>query len=185
MFLTPQDSIGSILQNNLETFTKDYLWLKENNMFYDYNNMDDIVENRKDTGHFWQVAPFIYNKEILHGLPASFEQLDTVKIVQSISPKPILATFSVLKPHSKIDDHEDHDEDCIAGVDDTHVVKYHFGINVSSEGSAGMVVNNETSSVLAGKLNVFNESNPHYAFNNTPQDRCVLILSFLASDLDE
>lgn len=184
MFLTPQSAVDSnLLLSNLITFQKDYEFLRDNRMFYDYNNMDDIVENRRDTGHFWQVAPFIYNKELLSGLPDEFANLETVKIIQSLKVQPILATFSVLKPYSKIDDHEDHDEDCIAGVDDTYVIKYHLGIDVT--GTAGLVVNNEASTVETGKLNVFNESMPHYAYNNSSKDRCVLILSFLASDLYE
>jgi len=184
VFLTPHLKVdGNLLFSNLSTFQRDYKFLKDSNMFYDYNNMDDIVENRKNTGHFWQVAPFIYNKELLNGLPKEFADLETVKIIQSFKVQPILATFSVLKPFSKIDDHEDHDEDCIAGADDTYVVKYHFGIDV--QGSAGLVVNNETSVLENGKLNVFNESMPHYAYNDSPNDRCVLILSFLASDLNE
>ena len=182
MFLEPHQTIDTdIFFSNLDIFDKDYQWLRDNHMFYDYNSMDDIVENRKDTGHFWQVAPFIYNKELLHGLPEAFAELETVKIIRSLEVQPILATFSVLKPHSKIDNHEDHDEDCIAGENDTYVVKYHFGVDV--KGKAGLVVNSKESIVEKGKLNIFNESMPHYAYNDSPNDRCVLILSFLASDL--
>lgn len=179
MFLEPFPKLNhELLLDNFDTIKKDYHWVKENNLFVDYQSMDEMLNEPQNTGHWWQAYPLIYNKEPWPGVDS---KLKTLKLMDELSVKPILATFSVLNSFSRINSHRDHDEHCIAGRDDTTVVKYHLGID--SNENCGMVVDDETREVVEGKFNIFDESTDHWAFNNSDSVRGVLILSFLRSDL--
>jgi hypothetical protein len=185
MFLETHSAVPvDYLLENLETFQKDFWWLRDNDMFYDYTeDMDDVLWNRKQTGHFWQLSAFFYNKDLLQNLPEGVADLETVKIIQSLPVKPILGTFSIMEPHSILDWHEGHDEHCIAGRKDTYVIKYHIGIDVADNDLAGLNVGEATGILKNGKLHVFNEGMQHWAYNDSDHRRGVLILSFLACDL--
>lgn len=179
MFLESFPNLNhEILSDNFDIIKEDYHWAKQNNLFVDYQGMDEMLSNPKNTGHYWQAYPLIYNKELWPGVESS---MGTLNLINNLRVKPILATFSILTPHSQINSHQDHDEHCIAGRTDTTVVKYHLGI--SSNKHCGLVVNGETRIVLEGKFNIFDESSDHWAFNNSDDTRGVLILSFLRSEL--
>ena len=179
MFLEPFPSLNhGLLLDNFDAIEKDYLWAIENQKFVDYQSMDEMLNNPKDTGHYWQAYPLIYNKKYWPGVNRS---LDTLKLIKQLSIQPILATFSVIAPFSNIKNHTDHDEHCIAGRTDTTVVKYHLGIR--SNDYCELVVNDKNKIVKNKEFLIFDESYEHFAFNNSDEVRGVLILSFLRSDL--
>jgi len=179
MFLEPFPSLNhKILTDNFYVIERDYLWAVENQKFVDYQGMDEMLNDPKNTGHYWQAYPLIYNKQPWPGVNL---ELDTLDLIRQLSVQPILATFSTIAPFSNIKNHSDHDEHCIAGRTDTTVVKYHLGI-VSND-QCGLVVDGETRIVKNNEFNVFDESYEHFAFNNSAELRGVLILSFLRSDL--
>jgi hypothetical protein len=186
MFLETHKNLNyNIILDNFETVEKDYYYLKNNKKFYDYSSMEKLLNNPQDTGHCWIVSPLFYNKKEWLNLSLDIRKLKTIELINDLNIKPILGTFSIVRPNSTLDDHEDHDEHCIAGRNDTSVIKYHLGIESIVSQSAGLVVGGETSFVDRKKLNIFNENINHYAYNHSNFDRGVLILSFLESDLNE
>ena len=179
MFLEPFPKLNhELMLDNFDTIKKDYHWVKENNLFVDYQSMNQMLNKPQNTGHWWQAYPLIYNKGYWPGVQLDLRTLD---LINRLTIKPILATFSLLSSHSRIESHHDHDEHCITGRNDTTVIKYHLGI--SSNEYCGIVVEDETREVQEGKFNIFDESTDHWAFNNSDSVRGVLILSFLRSDL--
>jgi aspartyl/asparaginyl beta-hydroxylase (cupin superfamily) len=182
MFLEPFDKLNhGVILTNYNIFYKDYCWGLDNNYFIDYNSMDHSRDTPTKTGYFWQAFPLVYNKKPWPHKNVDISKLKSLEVIQQLSIQPILATFSLLLPNSDIANHEDHDEDCIAGQPDTSVIKYHYGI--SSYGDCGLRVGNAIESVENGKLNIFDESMTHSAYNYSTVKRGVLILSFLKSDL--
>lgn len=182
MFLEPNSNVNhQLLLDNLEYITQDYHWINNHGYLIDFNNIDDMLSNPKNTNHFWQAFPLIYNKNPWPHTHIDVKELKTYKLIRELLIQPILATFSVLLPNSDIKDHEDHDEDCIANSPDNSVVKYHYGIIV--KGNCGLRVGNDIETVKEGKLNIFRESITHSAFNYSDTKRVALILSFLESDL--
>lgn len=182
MFLTPFDTLNhSIILDNFNVFHRDYRWAMENGHFIDYTSMDNSLTNPTKSGHYWQMFPLMYNKKAWPHKNLDIDHLQSLKIIEQLTVQPILATFSMLLPRSDIADHKDHDEDCIAGEGQTTVIKYHYGI--SCYGDCGLRVDGEVESVKPGKLNIFDESSVHSAYNRSYFNRGVLILSFLKSDL--
>lgn len=188
MFLTPFTSLNhQIILDNYDVLKKDYLWLRDNGKFYDYpnveNGMDQLLNNPQNTGKPWLVSPLWHNKKPWPNLSAEILGLPTLGLISQLTVQPILACFSIVAANHVLDDHEDHDEEEIAGRTDTFVVKYHYGIDVPEGNHCGLVVNGVTESVENGKLNIFNESLTHHVYNHSNRPRAVLILSFLNSDL--
>lgn len=188
MFLTPYPSLNhTVITDNYNILKKDYEWLRDNNKFYDYpdveNGMEQLLNNPQNTGKPWLVSPFWHNKKPWPNLNKEILSLPTLSLIQQLSVSPILACFSIVGPNHTLDNHEDHDEQEIAGRRDTFVVKYHYGIDVPEGNLCGLVVNGESRSVENKKLNIFNESLVHYVYNNSDKPRATLILSFLESDL--
>ena len=182
MFLKPHSNLNyQILLDNWITLQRDYYWANDNRHFIDYTSMDGMLDNPIRNNHYWQAFPLMYNKGPWPHKNIDVTRLETYKLLQQLTVQPILATFSVLLPNSDIKDHEDHDEDCIAGRPEDSVVKYHIGIIVN--GPCGLRVGDCEESVEEGKLNVFNEGLTHNAYNHSDSKRAVLILSFLESEL--
>ena len=187
MFLKPYTSLNhTTITDNYDVLKKDYEWLRDNAKFYDYpdveNGMDQLLNNPQNTGKPWLVSPLWHNKKPWPNLSEEVLALPTLDLIQQLTVSPILACYSIVAAHHRLDDHADHDEEEIAGRTDTFVVKYHYGIDVP-EGNCGLVVNGETSPVENGRLNIFNESVMHHVYNNSDRPRAVLILSFLECDL--
>ncbi len=182
MFLTPFNTLNhQVLLDNYIILQRDYHWALDNGHFVDFNSIDHSKDTPTKTGYYWQMFPLIYNKKPWPHKDLDISHLDSLKVIEQLTVQPILATFSLLLPNSDIADHEDHDEDCIAGTTDTPVIKYHYGL--SCYGDCGLRVGSTVESVENGKLNIFDESMTHSAYNHSTIKRGVLILSFLKSDL--
>jgi hypothetical protein len=182
MFLTPFDTLNhQVILDNYVIFQRDYQWALYNDHFVDFNSIDASLGSPTKNQYYWQMFPLIYNKEIWPHKDLDISHLNSFKVMQQLTIQPILATFSLLLPGSDIADHEDHDEECIARQSDTSVIKYHYGI--SCYGDCGLRSGDCVESVENGKLNIFDESIPHSAYNHSAFKRGVLILSFLKSDL--
>jgi aspartyl/asparaginyl beta-hydroxylase (cupin superfamily) len=182
MFLTPFNTLNhQVILDNYIILQRDYHWALDNGHFVDYNSIDYSKDTPTKTGYYWQMFPLIYNKKPWPHKDLDISHLDSLKVIEQLTIQPILATFSLLLPNSDIADHEDHDEDCIAGTSDTTVIKYHYGI--SCPGDCGLRSGDCVESVENGKLNIFDESMTHSAYNHSTFKRGVLILSFLKSDL--
>ena len=182
MFLTPFTTLNhQVILDNYIILQRDYHWALDNGHFVDYNSIDHSKDTPTKTGYYWQMFPLIYNKKPWPHKDLDISHLDSLKVIEQLTIQPILATFSLLLPNSDIADHEDHDEDCIAGQTDTSVIKYHYGL--SCYGDCGLRSGDCVESVENGKLNIFDESITHSAYNHSTFKRGVLILSFLKSDL--
>lgn len=182
MFLTPFNTLNhQVILDNYIILQRDYHWALDNGHFVDFNSIDHSKDAPTKTGYYWQMFPLIYNKKPWPHKDLDINHLNSLKIIEQLTVQPILATFSLLLPDSDIADHEDHDEDCIAGTTNTSVIKYHYGL--SCYGDCGLRVGSAVERVENGKLNIFNESMTHSAYNHSQFKRGVLILSFLESDL--
>jgi len=182
MFLTPFTTLNhQVILDNYNILQRDYHWAFDNGHFVDFNSIDHSKDTPTKTGYYWQMFPLIYNKKPWPHKDLDISHLDSLKVIEQLTIQPILATFSLLLPDSDIADHEDHDEDCIAGTSDTTVIKYHYGL--SCYGDCGLRSGDCVESVENGKLNIFDESITHSAYNHSTFKRGVLILSFLKSDL--
>lgn len=167
------------LLDNFETIQKEYQNIPLD-QYYDYPYSDDGIDGLlkcpKNTDYFWQVYPLMY----LYN-PWKDRSSQTIDLLMDLNVRPLLATFSILRPHSKIDEHQDHDE---SAVDDhsTTVIKYHLTLDTLP--GTGLVVGGVDRQLKNGDLNVFDESTDHWAYNNTNSVRGVLIISFLRKDLE-
>ena len=167
------------LLDNFETIREEYRSIPLE-QYFDYPSVEqginELLECPKNTEHFWQVYPLMYLSKPWQG-----RHSQTINLLMGLNVKPLLATFSILRPYSKIDEHQDHDE---SKVDDnsTTVVKYH--LTLDSLAGAGLVVGGEDRKLNSGDLNIFDESTDHWAYNNTNSVRGVLIISFLRKDLE-
>jgi hypothetical protein len=143
---------------------------------YDDAGIDDLLKQPTNTEYFWQVYPLMYLYK-----PWPERSSQTIDLLMSLNIRPLLATFSILRPHSKIDKHQDHDESAVNDFTTT-VVKYHLTLDTIS--GAGLVVGDEDRPLKPGDLNIFDESIDHWAYNNSNKVRGVLIISFLRKDLE-
>jgi len=148
--------------------------------YYDYpfadSGIDDLINRPTNTEYFWQVYPLMYRYQ-----PWPGRSSPTINLLMNLEMRPLLSTFSILRPNSKIDPHQDHDE---SAVDDfsTTVIKYH--LTLDSESGCGLVVGGEDRQLKTGDLNIFDESTDHWAYNNSNKVRGALIISFLRKDLE-
>lgn len=143
---------------------------------YDDAGIDDLLNSPINSGYFWQVYPLMYLYK-----PWPNQQSLTVDLLMGLKIRPLLATFSILHPRSRIDKHQDHDESAVNDYTTT-VVKYH--LTIDTDPGAGLVVGKEDRQLKSGDLNIFDESVDHWAYNNSDRVRGVLIISFLRKDLE-
>jgi hypothetical protein len=168
-----------VILDNFKIIRDDYLNTSFD-QYYDYpfdtEGIDGLLKCPTNTGYFWQVYPLMYLYK-----PWPERTSPTIDLLMSLPLRPLLATFSIMHPHSKIDKHQDHDE---SAVDDftTTVVKYHLTLDTVP--GAGLVVGDEDHPLKTGDLNIFDESTDHWAYNNSDKVRGVLIMSFLRKDLE-
>ena len=174
---------------------QDYLWSVENDYWIDYVHELDIsgpVDPSMLTrnGHFWTIVPLIFRREVFPFAPEYLKNSYTVNLLMSLEVKPVIAIFSMLAPHSDIDPHIDTDDEVVLNTKhipwdqrDTHVVKYHMGLDVHDDGPACLVVGDEEQQVEEGKLVAFDETITHYAYNHSSKKRGVLIVSYLHDEL--
>lgn len=167
------------LLDNFKTIRTEYQNIPLD-QYFDYPSVEqginELLTCPKNTEHFWQVYPLMYLYEPWQGRSSK-----TIDLLMGLNVKPLLATFSILRPYSKIDEHQDHDE---SKVDDhsTTVIKYHLTLDTLP--GTGLVVGGIDRRLKNEDLNIFDESTNHWAYNNTNYVRGVLIISFLRKDLE-
>ena len=191
MFMPLSDKIdNSKFLNNYEIFKNDLLKFKDI-YFTDYkHSLDELRDSPTQTGVFWQVCPLMYKREEWPNLPDELKNCETLKILKTLEVKPVLAIFSYLAPGSEVVDHEDHDDEL--GDNTRHiphrlrtnsVVKYHYSLDIPSNGECGLVVGEEKRILKNGDLNPFDETTTHNAYNQSQHPRGALIVSFLRSEI--
>lgn len=183
MFLIPSKKINhKKLLDNFDIIKDEYSKIPIED-FFDYpdvrSGMEEMINNPKNTGTFWQVYPLIY---LMKSWPNRNSK--TTELLLDLEIIPLLSVFSILHPYSQIDPHEDHDESKVEDYSTT-VVKYHLSIDIPSEGESALIVNNESRILKNKDLNVFDESSTHWVYNKSSKIRGVLIISFLKKDLYE
>lgn len=192
MFLEPSDKINvSKIIDSYEEIRKDYLDFKINDYFVDYtHNRDEILTSPRKTGYFWQVCPLLFNR---NDYPLSNDRVRnsfTVNLLKNLEIVPVVATFSVVEPGGEVVPHADHDDEVAMGNADTpheerntSVVKYHFSVDIPSDGECGLVVGGEKKILQNKHLNIFDETVEHSVYNTSRYPRGVLILSYLRHEL--
>lgn len=181
MFLTPSAKFNfSHLIDNLKTFQDEYKQALETGSFLDYSSVEtgtqDLIDKPNNQNHNWQVYPLWYKFNPWPGR----ESLETIKILERLEIRPLQAAFSKLLPNTLLPWHEDHDESTV-NRRETSVIKYH--LTLSGSGDCGLENLNESRILKEGDLNVFDESETHRAYNYSDQERGVLLISFLKSDI--
>tara|TARA_B110000977_G_C10884463_1_gene418855 strand:+ start:107 stop:724 length:618 start_codon:yes stop_codon:yes gene_type:complete len=182
--------------NNYEKIKQDYLEFSNMGVHFDYSHEYDLTKDISElslplnTGYFWQVCPLVFKREIVPFMPSFVYESFTTKLLMSLKIKPVLAIFSIFEPYSEIPSHIDMDDEIVCNTKnipyqerETSVVKYHLSLDIPSGNSCSLVVNNENKVLKNGDLNIFDETNPHWAYNQSPQRRGVLIVSYLRNEL--
>jgi aspartyl/asparaginyl beta-hydroxylase (cupin superfamily) len=192
MFLEPSDKINvAKIIDSYEEIRKDYLDFKINDYFIDYtHNRDEILTSPRKTGYFWQVCPLIYNRG---DYPRSNDRVKnsfTVDLLKNLEIVPVVATFSVIEPGGDVVPHADHDDEVAMDnmetppeLRTTSIVKYHFSVDVPSDGESALIVGEEKRILKNKDLNIFDETIIHGAYNTSKYPRGVLIISFLRHEL--
>lgn len=183
MFLAPSTKFdSSYLLDNLKIFQKEYEQALSSNSFLDYSSVEtgtkDMIDKPVNQNHEWQVYPLWYK---FNPWPHK-EYLETIEILKKLQVTPLQAAFSKLLPNTLLPWHEDHDESTV-DRNDTTVIKYHLTLTESDSGSCGLENLDESRILKVGDLNIFDESETHRAYNYSDQERGVLLISFLRSDI--
>ena len=200
MFMSLSDKINtSNWMNNLSDIQNDYKLAMDAGFHFDYkheidisdtSDVQSIMSQMTKDGYFWQITPLIFARNVVPIIPEYLQKSKTVEVLMSESVKPVLAIFSTLEPKSEIDPHIDTDDEIVTGQQhiphderDTHVVKYHMGLDVPTDGDSCLVVGDVTEKVEEGKLLAFDETITHYAYNRSSKKRGVLIVSYLHDEI--
>lgn len=200
MFLPVSDKLNTQLwKDNCADIASEYKRSINDGFHFDYKHEIDIsdpsdaqaiMSQMTKDGYFWQITPLIFARNVVPIIPEYLQKSKTVEILMSEKIKPVLAIYSTLEPKSEIDPHIDTDDEIVTGQKDiphderdTHVVKYHMGLEVPSDGDSCLVVGDTTEKVEEGKILAFDETITHYAYNRSSQRRGVLIVSYLHDEL--
>ncbi len=133
-------------------------------------------EHSKDGG--WKMMLLVmidkFNDDYEKQCPLTFELLRKV-------PNITFAAVSKLSAFSKIHPHREwikEDDNLLYNNGNLH--RAHLGLKIPSDSAAcAMRVGDETRSWTAGKFLMFNDSIEHEVWNDTDEDRIVLVLDFI------
>ena len=184
-----------LLRSNFETIRNDYLMCKDED-FFDFLTDDDSLSEmeiflekakggKKNNNHWWQVIPLIWNSKLFTGNPDYITHSNTVDILFNLGVRPVLAVYSKLAPNTVLKPHADFDDIVFDGLDmpediTNHkgLMKYHFAIDVPTNGTCGVTALDEEKIIKNGDLYAFDENKTHSAYNLTDSSRGILIVSF-------
>jgi hypothetical protein len=200
MFMQLSSKINSnAWAENYNDIVSDYRQAMSDGFHFDYkheidisdtSDIQSIMSQMTKDGYFWQITPLIFARNVVSIIPEYLQKSKTVEILMSESVKPVLAIFSTLEPKSEIDPHIDTDDEIVTGQQhiphderETHVVKYHMGLDVPNDGDSCLVVGDVTEKVEEGKILAFDETITHYAYNRSSKKRGVLIVSYLHNEI--
>lgn len=196
MFLIPSPKINyNLIIDSYDHILNDYINFLNNEYFFDYTHENNLtcsnvndsqsISLPKSTGYFWQVCPLIYSKQIIPIVSSDIRNSFTSKLLMSLDVKPVLAVFSMLEPNSRITPHVDRDYHIQRSngiFTNSSIVKYHFSLDIPN-GECGLQVSDENRILKNKDLNIFDESNMHFAYNMSNSRRGVLIVSYVRSEL--
>jgi hypothetical protein len=197
MFIDPKLSKIDIkiFTDNYTKIKEDYIKFRDSNFFFDYLHEygknatpnDDFYKEfvPSNTPEFpWKVCPMIHKRKPLCIVPKECRECFTTKLLMKQPIKPVLATFSILEPGAELEPHSDADENLDPKYCGSSVIKYHFSLDIPSDGKSALVVNNECRILNDGDLNLFDEKlSLHYAYNRSANRRGVLITSYIRAEV--
>jgi len=183
----------SIFYDNYDVIKSDYLNFKSNPFFIDYSYTYDLTSLDGNFFGFiptytpdfpWKVCPLIFNRQKISRTSLQVQQSETVRLFLSQPIKPVLVVFSILEPGVELSPHSDGDERIDSRYLQSSVIKYHFSLDIPSDGPSALVVNDEVRLLKNGDLNLFDEKlSAHYAYNKSSNRRGVLIASYIREEV--
>jgi hypothetical protein len=196
MFINPKLSIINIqiFSDNYSKIKKDYINFKDNNYFFDYSHEYDLTSANggfpngfspsNTPGFHWKVCPLVFNRKPLLIMNKQCQECFTTKLLLDQAIQPVLAVFSILEPGAELDPHSDGDERIDPQYLRSSVIKFHFCLDIPSNGESALVVNNERRILKNRDLNLFDEKlSQHYAYNRSTNSRGVLIASYIRDEV--
>jgi len=195
MFVDPELSKIdiSIFTDNYDVIKRDYFNFKSNPFFINYSHTYDLTSLNSDFVGFvptytpdfpWKVCPLIFNRQKISRTPLQVQQSETVRLLLNQPIKPVLAVFSILEPGVELSPHSDGDERIDSRYLQSSVIKYHFSLDIPSDGPSALVVNDEVRLLKDRDLNLFDEKlSAHYAYNKSSNRRGVLIASYIRKEV--
>jgi hypothetical protein len=183
-----------IFTDNYRKIKEDYLKFRDCNFFIDYSHEYDLTSANGEfpvgfsptltPEYYWKVCPLIFNRKIFNLSPNTCQECFTTKLLINQSIKPVLAVFSILESKAELEPHSDGDERIDPAYRQSSVIKFHFSLDIPSDGKCGLVVNNEQRILSNGDLNLFDEKlSLHYAYNRSENRRGVLIVSYIRDEV--
>lgn len=148
----------------LQTLQDAYPMIKEEFDNFDRRLFTDYYSNDVCGKGKWQLFGFKFSGRQFPQNEVYFPK--TVKLMKELGFP--THSFSLLKAHSQIDTH--------TGYTDT-VYRVNMGIDVI--GDCGIEVNGEKRQHENGKVIIFDDTVPHWAWNNSDKDRVILLCEVL------
>lgn len=196
MFVDPSLSRidTSIFTDNYGQIKEDYIKMRNYDFFIDYSHTYDLTANPDDDflgfvptltlDSPWKVCPLIFNRRFIKRTPKLCRECFTTELLLNQPIKPVLAVFSILEPGVELDPHRDGDQRIDPNYANSSVIKYHFSLDIPTNGECGLVSNDEERILSNGDLNLFDEKqSDHYAYNSTAARRGVLIVSYIRDEV--
>ncbi|WP_435263828.1 aspartyl/asparaginyl beta-hydroxylase domain-containing protein [Tenacibaculum sp. nBUS_03] len=133
-------------------------------------------EHSKDGG--WKLMLLVmidqFNEEYEKQCPITFELLRKIPNI-TFAAVSKLSAFSVIHPHKEWIKEND---ELLYNNGNLH--RTHLGLKIpKDEKSCAIRVGKETRSWKQGKMLMFNDSMEHEVWNNTPEDRIVMVIDFI------
>ena len=184
----------SIFTDNYGQIREDYIRMRNYDFFIDYSHTYDLTANPNDDflgfiptvtdNSPWKICPLVFNRKTISRVPKQCRECFTTELLLSQPIKPVLAVFSILEPGVELEPHSDGDQRIDPNYADSSVIKYHFSLDIPSDGESGLVVNDEERILNNADLNLFDEKlSPHYAYNMSNSRRGVLIVSYIRDEV--
>jgi hypothetical protein len=182
-----------IFTDNFGAIREDYIKMRNYDFFIDYSHEYDLTAANDDflgfiptltMEHPWKICPLIFNRKIIKRTPKQCQECFTTELLLNQPIQPILAVFSILEPGAELQPHSDGDERIDPRYSGSSVIKYHFALDIPSDGECGLVVNDHQRLLSTGDLNLFDEKlTEHYAYNTSQNRRGVLIVSYIRDEV--
>lgn len=196
MFVDPKLSKidTKIFTDNYNKIKEDYIKFRDSDFFFDYSHEYDLtsVDSKSPAkfsisntpGFHWKVCPLILKRKPLSIIPKECQESFTTELLIKQPITPVLVTFSILESGAELEPHSDGDENLDPKYYGSSVIKYHFSLDIPSDGESALVVNNERRILNNGDLNLFDEKlSSHYAYNRSANRRGVLIASYIRAEV--
>lgn len=183
-----------IFTDNYGKIREDYIKIRNYDFFIDYSHTYDMTANPDDDflgfdltlteESPWKISPLIFNRDIIKRTPKQCRECFTTNLLLNQPILPVLAVFSILEPDVELEPHRDGDQRIDPSYANSSVIKYHFSIDIPSDGECGLVSNGEKRLLSNGNLNIFDEKlSEHYAYNKSTNRRGVLIVSYIRDEI--